>query len=110
MMFGYNKSYSELLAESGLETLSDRRTKALKKFAEKCVKNDMYSDLFPLNEVEVNTRDKKKYKEIFARSDRLYKSPVFTMRRLLNNTPDIDKTNNPHLVDLSHMFNDPFSI
>ena len=37
-ILGFNKNYRELLEESGLSTLEDRRKTSLKKFAEKMVK------------------------------------------------------------------------
>ena len=112
MMFGYNKKYEALLKEANIETLSARRTKALCSFAEKCLKSELYSDLFPkiVHTSALTTRNRKTFVEKFARSDRLYKSPVYTMRRLLNNTPDIDRFNNPTEIDLSHLFNDPFTV
>ena len=34
-IYGFNKNYEELLEESGLDTLEERRQKAIRKFAEK---------------------------------------------------------------------------
>ena len=108
IMFGYKKNYQELLEESGLETLQARRTKALLKFAQKTSKNELYKDYFPLNESTTVTRNPKIFKEMFARTDRLYNSPIFAMRRALNNTPYHDRFNNPNYVNLAGLFNDPF--
>ena len=55
------------------------------------------------------TRNRKHFKEKTARTDRLYRGPVYAMRRHLNSTPDSDRFNNPVSVDLSHLFNDPMS-
>ena len=55
------------------------------------------------------TKNPKTYKESFAKTDRLYNSPIFTMRRALNNTPYHDRFNNPNYVNLDSLFNDPFS-
>ena len=107
-MYGYNYTYQELLEKSGLETLKSRRDSAMLKFAQKTSKNPVYKHMFPLNPSAVRTRDHKHYKEDNAKTDRLYKSPLFAMRRLLNNTPDSDRNNNPNYVDLSHLFNDPY--
>ena len=107
VMYGYSKSYEELLKISGLELLSERRKKLFGKFAENIVKNENYKDMFPLNEQERTTRNKKPYKEFYARIDRLYNSPLYALRRHLNQTPTIDRFNNPLLIDLSHLFNDP---
>ena len=108
MMYGYSFSYRELLEKSGLETLKERRENAMLKFAKKAAKNPLYKHLFPLNECERVNREQKTYKEELARTDRLYNSPVFAMRRALNNTPTNDRVNDPRLIDLSHLFNDPF--
>lgn len=89
-IYGYGIKYKELLDMSGLETLEERRSKALLNFANKAVTNPQFKDWFPLNTNRAG-RHGKKYAELFAKSDRLYKSPLFTMRRLLNETPSNDK-------------------
>ena len=38
-MFGWDKSYADLLVESGLQTLSARREAAIRTFAEKALEN-----------------------------------------------------------------------
>ena len=106
-MYGYDKSYGALLKLAGLETLKTRRERHFKKFAEKASENENYKHLFPKNNCTVRTRHAKVFKEEFARSDRLYNSPVFAMRRVLNNTPSHDRFNSPNYLDLSHIFNDP---
>ena len=50
VMFGYDKSYSELLHLSELETLEKRREKALEKFEKTAMENENYKDLFPLKQ------------------------------------------------------------
>ena len=45
-------------------------------------------------------RREKKYREEFARTERLYNSPVFYMRRILNNLSEEENT----LEDLESMF------
>ena len=72
IMFGYGRSYSDLLSVSGLDTLRDRRTRALAKFADRLVKNPIYSDLFPrVTGIRVSQRNNRKYLERFARTQRL---------------------------------------
>ena len=68
---------------------------------------ETYKHLFPKNEIVRELRNKKIYKEEFARTDRLYRSPLFKYRRLLNETPDEDRPNN-EIIDVDHIFNDPF--
>ena len=103
-IYGYGTKYEDLLDLANLETLEERRTKAVTKFAQKALKNEQFSHWFPLN-TNRSGRHGKIYEEKFAKSDRLYRSPLYTMRRILNETPSIDRTNNPELVDLSHLFN-----
>ena len=106
-MYGYDKSYGALLKEADLETLEERRKRHFKKFAEKASENDNYRHLFPKNISTVRTSNPKVYREEYARSDRLYNSPLFAMRRILNGTPPSDRYNNPNYLDLSHLFNEP---
>ena len=82
-IFGPVESYRALLERSGVERLSDRRLKAVEKFAGKCLVS-RFREWFPLNDPERKTRKTKKYKELFARCDRLRKTPIYFMRRLLN--------------------------
>ena len=103
-IFGYGLSYEDLLKKSKLETLEERRQKALLKFANKAADNPRFMHWFPLNRNRTG-RHGKQYEEMFAQSDRLCRSPLFTMRRLLNDTPSHDRNCNPKFLDLSHMFN-----
>ena len=105
-IFGFNKTYQELLEEAEIETLEDRRYKAIKKFAEKTSKNPQFSHWFPKNCNRTSQRSGKTYEELFAKSDRLYFSPLFTMRRILNESPNT-RTNATEIYDLSHLFNQP---
>ena len=107
MMYGYRKSYEELLQESGLQKLSVRRQEAVRKFAQKTSENSFYSYMFPKTDNARDLRSTKTFVEKFARSNRLYNSPLYYMRRLLNNTADSERNNNPMYVDLSHLFNAP---
>ena len=106
-ILGYDKKYEDLLEESGLETLETRRHNALKKFAEKTSKIPQFANWFPLNTNRSSQRSGKWYQEMHARSDRLYNSPIFAMRRILNNTHDELRSNNPIYLDLSDLFNLP---
>jgi hypothetical protein len=83
-IFGYaDNSYRSLLEKSGLQTLEERREAAVDKFTEKCLKG-RFAGWFPLNQVEKVTRVTKKYQEKYARCDRLKNSPLYYMRRRLN--------------------------
>ena len=84
-IYGYEFSYRALLEITGLETLQARRERRSDKFAEKCLANPRYRGWFPINQVPTRaTRHRKKYEEHFARTKRLYNSPLYAMRRKLN--------------------------
>jgi hypothetical protein len=83
IVFGFDKSYRTVLELSGLETLGERRRAASLRFARKCL-TSQYSHWFPLNEATRQTRHKKMFREDFARCERLKNSPIYRMRRLLN--------------------------
>ena len=77
-------TYKDALELTGMETLKSRRAKLCLTFAKKCVKSDKTDDIFPLNVSGVNTRRSEKYNVTHARTDRLAKSAVPYMTRLLN--------------------------
>ena len=104
-IYGFDKSYDQLLQESGLETLTSRRTRTVRKFAEKTANNPQFSHWFTLNDNRFSQRSSNIYKEYYARSDRLYRSPMYEMRRQLNNSEKETRTSD--LLDLSNLFNEP---
>ena len=84
MIYGYNYSYDELLLKSSLMKMEDRRIELFKKFTIKTSENERYSSWFPFKENLRETRKLRPYLEQKAKSERLYRSPLFAMRRLLN--------------------------
>ena len=104
-IYGYKKSYDELLQESGLLRLKERREIAVLKFDKKTSASPIYSHWFPNNPKPTSQRRPQLYKEEFARTSRLYNSPIFYMRRLLNEN-DHDNTTDPYYIDLAHLFDD----
>ena len=71
--------------------MKQRREEAFTGFTNKLLQSERFQTLFPLNEVDNNAPELRRsntysYKEYFARSERLYRSPLFTMRRTLNET------------------------
>ena len=103
MIYGYNLSYEELLQKANLPSLEERRIEAFRKFTMKTVKNEKYTKKwFPTRTTSHNTRNSNQYIEETAVGNRLYKSPIFAMRRLLNNNATEET------VDLSGLFNDPY--
>ena len=77
-------SYEQALVQLKLENLNDRRTMLATRFADKCSKNDQFSNLFPINPNPQHSRKKETYKVKFARTQKLYKSSIPAMQRLLN--------------------------
>ena len=106
-IYGFKLGYDELLEESGLKTLEQRREEATLKFALKASKNPQFMHWFPLNLNRSTGRMSKTFEEKHASSDRLYNSPLFKMRRLLNNTPDSNTNTITNYSDPSHLFNAP---
>ena len=84
-VFGWNYTYDEVLALAGVEKLSDRRKKLFDSFAQKVAKNPRFAHWLP-RQVNTghNTRNDKMYQEEFSRTERYKNSPVFQIRRRLN--------------------------
>ena len=82
-VYGYGESYRYLLEKAQLEELSERRVKAIDKFTDKCLVGS-FKHWFPLNNSTRSTRGKKKYREEYARCDRLRNTSILFMRRRLN--------------------------
>ena len=105
IIFGFDKTYETLLAESNIDSLQKRRDVASLNFAQKLVISGRFKHLFPLNYSQgMNTRNRRKYYEEQARTSRLFQSPLFYFRRLLNKQSeedgDIDEED-----DLINLFN-----
>ena len=78
--------YKNALNVMKMDSLEARRENLCLKFAKACVKNEKLSDLFPRN--KINHLMEKRSKEIFyvkkARTERLRKSAIVNMQKLLN--------------------------
>jgi hypothetical protein len=83
IIYGFDKPYREILEETGLQTLKERRAAAVLKFAQKSLEGK-YAHWFPLNEPKRATRHALTYREEYARCERLRKTPIYHMRRVLN--------------------------
>ena len=79
-------NYSHALKISGLPSLYERRIMLCKKFAINCIRNAKTSHMFPMNmlKTEVNTRYPEKFFVQPARTERLKRSAIPYMQRLLN--------------------------
>ena len=84
IIYGYGPSYADMRQEAGIETLRQRRIELCDKFARKCAMSDRFGSWFPPARSTRVSRHTLKYKEEFARCDRLRNSPLFYMRRRLN--------------------------
>lgn len=83
-IYGYQYSYRELLEWTGLDRLEVRREKRALNFARNCIKGK-FAHWFPLHQPARNTRSPLTYKEFPARCSRLQKSPLYSLRKMLNN-------------------------
>ena len=86
-IFGFKNSARSLRKLADVKTLRERRVSHCDKFARKCLESDRFSRWFPLKGGRQSARAGDKYLEEFARCDRLKNSPIFFMRRRLNNKP-----------------------
>ena len=83
-IYGYDPSYRELMEKAGLTTLRARREARELSFARKCAGSVRFGGWFPTKLSARNTREQLCYKDQFARTQRCYNSPIFSMRRRLN--------------------------
>ena len=79
-------NYEHALKISNLDSLVDRREMLCLKFAKSCVKNNTVRDMFPVNPVDyhVDTRDREVYNVMMANTERLRRSAIPYMQRMLN--------------------------
>ena len=77
-------SYEHSLEVLNLETLAERRKKLCLNFAQKCLKNEKTFDMFPKNSPKKKTRKQEIFKVNFASTERLKRSSIPYMQRLLN--------------------------
>ena len=83
VIFGPN-SYQKILQRTKNVTLRQRRVSLTNKFAVKCVKNEKTIDMIPLKTVTGKGMRTETYTVPMARKQRLYKSAIPTMARMLN--------------------------
>ena len=78
--------YENALKMARIESLEDRREMMTLKFAKKCLNNDNYSKLFPLNKLNhgMSLRNPLKYAVKKANTERLKRSSIPYMQNLLN--------------------------
>ena len=93
IIYGQKNSYDQLIERSGLERLSDRHERLIDRFIIKARDNPRFmNDWFPKrHESQHDIRNEKKYAEFFARTTRLYKSPIYHYRRRMNFLVNVGK-------------------
>ena len=86
LIWGFKHNYNDLLAMSDSETLHDRRMKMIAAFLQKSVNSERFRELwFPTKTFcHFNLRRERYYDKKYVRTDRLYNSPIYCMRRHLN--------------------------
>ena len=77
-------SYEWALSTTNLPTLKARRAQLSLKFSLKCTKNSRVSDMFPLRDTCIETRNHEKYEVTQARTNRLAQSAIPSMQKQLN--------------------------
>ena len=80
------QGYKNALNRLDLLTLDERREELCLQFAIKCTKNPKTIEMFPRNlkKHQMNTRNQDTFKVQFANTERLKKSPIIYMQKLLN--------------------------
>ena len=80
-------SYKDALDVMKIDSLEMRREKLCLKFAKACLKNEKLYDMFPKNKKDhaMDKRQNEKFVIRKARTERLQRSAVVHMQRLLNN-------------------------
>ena len=85
VIFGWTVSYATALEGSNTETLEERRNGLVKRFADKCVVSDRFSQWFKKNRnIPYGTRNREKYYLKTGRTTRYQKNPIYYMTRYLN--------------------------
>ena len=80
------ESYQKALNILDLEPLEQRREYLWLRFAQKCTKNDQAKRMFPLNDKlhDMNMRREEKFTLQYAKTERLKKSAIPYIQKLLN--------------------------
>ena len=79
-------NYEEALIKSDLDSLKNRRENLSRTFAKKCLKNSKTKSMFPVKEKNhnMNIRTEEHFQVDFANTERLKKSAIPSMQRILN--------------------------
>ena len=86
IIYGWDSDYDVLVEGGMIETLQNRRERLTKNFAVKAAASTRFAHWFKeKKKSEHNLRKEDRYEEYFARTDRMKNSPLYFMRRMLNN-------------------------
>ena len=77
-------NYENALDKLKLQNLSDRRLMLASRFANRCTQNERFKSLFPTSDRNLNLRNNQKFQVKYASTQKLYKSSIPAMQRLLN--------------------------
>ena len=78
------RSYNNALELTALSRLDTLRHDTCLQWALKAQSNPKQSNLFPLNQSNANTRNKKEFTEYFCHTSNYYNSAIHSMTRALN--------------------------
>ena len=89
-------SYENAQNVLNLRSLEERRKELALTFAKKCTKNHLTKNMFPIKSKRLknNTRRQEKYKTTRARTERLRKSSIPYMQKLLNKDEELARKYN----------------
>ena len=80
----YN-DYEEALTQLNLDSLEERRQILISRFANNCIKNNKFKDLFEENTMDkMTTRNQEKFKVPFSNTNRMQSSSIIHMIKQLN--------------------------
>ena len=86
LCFGFEASYSRILDNWDIETLEDRRLKAVKRFVSKAIRNPRFAPRWfkRRQEDQHGIRRRRPFEERKANTNRFYNSPLMFMTRIAN--------------------------
>ena len=86
IIYGFQKSQEDLLELSGLTTLEERRKHLFDNFCKKIFENSRFKQDWLEERIFTgpNIRSQKIILEKYAKTNRLYNSPLYTIRRRIN--------------------------
>ena len=78
LIYGWDSNYDEIIDSGKMETLSARRERLTLNFARKTAKQPRFANWFKEKSYQgLNLRKEKKFEEVFAKTERLKKSPLY---------------------------------